>query len=135
MKACAGWPTRLYQNNVKIVERHLAHSKLKVSTTAGEKDNIKIMSTRQCRSFFQKKKKKQSNTSNAKIRLWLTVFEISNAFLQYNTGAAATMLVVNAPGDKKKIKYQFSSSNLISFMMQIICPSQAKQFKRFNLST
>lgn len=65
------------------------------------------MSTRQCRSFFQKKKK-QLNTSNAKIRLWLTVFEISNAFLQYNTGAAATMLVVNAPGDKKNIKYQFS---------------------------
>lgn len=106
MKACAWWPTKLYQNNVKIVERHLAHSKLKYLLLPVKKITSKSCLL-DCRSFFQKKKK-QLNTSNAKIRLWLTVFEISNAFLQYNTGAAATMLVVNAPGDKKNIKYQFS---------------------------
>ena len=32
--------------------------------------------------------------------LWDSVFEMSNAFLQYNTDAAATTFVVNAPVHK-----------------------------------
>ena len=73
---------------------------------------------------------------------FLTVFEMSSALLQYNTGAAATTFVVNDPEKKKKKKkkeeqtFQLIAGSLDSGALSKAYKSKAKLVRNLgNMTT